>query len=185
MLHETIRNDDLRSLRTRRQVAVTCLGDTSERQIASCKLENFSENLCFCNRSLSQQHVAKKSNQTEFVRLVAATKFCCRDKDFHKISPGHTKRFVTAMCRRNMLLQLVAGPVHTEWSVAAICCCNLSPIVYRPLFLAQHSVVTLLRHCFQWLQHCSIIIFNIYIEQITIQEDMIKCAFKNCSAVLC
>ena len=24
----------------------------------------------------------------------------------------------------------------------------------RPL-LAQHSVVTLLRHCFEWLQHCS------------------------------
>ena len=28
----------------------------------------------------------KKSNQTEFVRLVAATKFCCSDKDFHKNS---------------------------------------------------------------------------------------------------
>ena len=22
-------------------------------------------------------------------------------------------------------------------------------------FLSQHSVVTLLRHCFEWLQHCS------------------------------
>ena len=22
-------------------------------------------------------------------------------------------------------------------------------------FLAQHSVATLLRHCFKWLQHCS------------------------------
>ena len=22
-------------------------------------------------------------------------------------------------------------------------------------FLAQHSVATLLRHCFEWLQHCS------------------------------
>ena len=68
--------------------------------------------------ALQQNFVAatccKKSNQTEFVRLVAATKFCCRDKDFHKISAVHTKRFVAAMCRRNMLLQLVAGPVHTE-----------------------------------------------------------------------
>ena len=61
----------------------------------------------FCRSNMLQ-------NQTEFVRLVAATKFCCRDKDFHKISAVHTKRFVAAMCRRNMLLQLVAGPVHTE-----------------------------------------------------------------------
>ena len=36
------------------------------------------------------------------------------------------------MCRRNMLLQLVAGPVYTEWFVAATCYCNLSPSVYRP-----------------------------------------------------
>ena len=41
----------------------------------------------------------KKSNQTEFVRLVAATKFCCRDKEFHQISPVDTKLFVAAMCR--------------------------------------------------------------------------------------
>ena len=68
--------------------------------------------------SLQQNFVAatccKKSNLTEFVRLVGATKFCCRDKDFHKISPVHTKRFVAAVCRRNMLLQLVAEPEHTE-----------------------------------------------------------------------
>ena len=92
--------------------------------------------------SLQQNFVAatccKKSNQTESVRLVAVTKFCCRDKDFHKISAVHTKRFVAAMCRRNMLLQLVAGPVHTEWSVAATFCCNLSPSAYRPLLLFAH-----------------------------------------------
>ena len=51
----------------------------------------------------------KKSSQTEFVRLVAATKFCCSDKDFHKNSPVHTERFtVAATCRLDMLLQLVA-----------------------------------------------------------------------------
>ena len=50
----------------------------------------------------------KKSNQTESVLLVAATKFCCSDKDFHKNSPVHTKRFVAAMCRLDMLLELVA-----------------------------------------------------------------------------
>ena len=42
----------------------------------------------------------KKSNRTEFVRLVAVTKFCCGDKDFHKYSPLHTKRFVAVTCRR-------------------------------------------------------------------------------------
>ena len=56
----------------------------------------------------------KKSNQTEFVRLFAATKFCCRDKDFHKISPVRMKRLIAVMCCRNMLLQLVVGPVHRE-----------------------------------------------------------------------
>ena len=94
----------------------------------------------FLWKSLSPQHnfVAatshKKSNQTEFVLLVAATKLCCRDKDFHQNSPAHIKRVVAATCRRNLLLQLVPGPVHMEWSVAATRCCNLSPSVYRPLW---------------------------------------------------
>ena len=94
----------------------------------------------FLWKSLSPQHnfvtttSRKKSNQTEFVRLVAATKLCCRDKDFHKKFPVHTKRFVAATCRRNVLLQPVDEPVHMEWSVAATCCCNLSPSVYRRLW---------------------------------------------------
>ena len=50
----------------------------------------------------------RKSNQFEFVRLVAATKLCCSDKDFHKNSPVHTKRFVAATCRRDALQRLVA-----------------------------------------------------------------------------
>ena len=87
--------------------------------------------------SLQQNFVTatccKKSNQTEFVRLFTATKFCCRDKDFPKISPVHMKRLIAAMCRRNVLLQLVVGPVHMEWSVATSCCFNLSGSVYRPL----------------------------------------------------
>ena len=37
----------------------TGCSNMSQRQIASCVLENFSENLCLCNRILSQQHVAK------------------------------------------------------------------------------------------------------------------------------
>ena len=31
------------------------------------------------------------------------------------------KRFITPMCRLNVLLQLVAWSVHTEWFVAATC----------------------------------------------------------------
>ena len=77
----------------------------------------------------------------DFLRLVAATKFCCGDKDFHKNSPAHTKRFVAATCRLTLLLQLVARPVHTEWSVAATCCSNLSPSVYRPLCPDKRSLV--------------------------------------------
>ena len=45
----------------------------------------------------------RKSNQFEFVRLVAATKFCCSDNDFDLNSPVHTKRFVAATCRRDPL----------------------------------------------------------------------------------
>ena len=91
------------------------------------------------NRTLSQQHVAKKSNQTEFVWLFTATKFCCRDMDFHKISPVHMKGLIAAMCCRNMLLQLVVEPVHMEWLVATSCCCNLSGSVYRPLVCSLRS----------------------------------------------
>ena len=65
----------------------------------------FCENLCRCNRILWPQI---------FLRLVAAKKFCCGDRDFHKNSPPHTKRFVAATCRRDMLLQLVARPLHME-----------------------------------------------------------------------
>ena len=68
----------------------------------------------------------------DFLWLVTETKFCCRDKDFHKNSPVHMKWFVAATCRLTLLLQLVACPVHMDWSVTTMCCSNLSPSVYRP-----------------------------------------------------
>ena len=80
----------------------------SLRQIASCVLETFCKNLCLCSKILSLQQVAKK----KIVRLVAATKFCCSHKDFHKRSPVHTKRFVAAKSRRDMLLQLLSRSVY-------------------------------------------------------------------------
>ena len=104
------------------------LGDKLQQHVAATRRSEKSLRVCWriLWKSLSPQHnfVAatsrKKSNQTEFVRLVAATRLCCRDKDFHKNSPVHTKRFVAATCRRNVLLQLVDGPVHR-----VICCRDL------------------------------------------------------------
>ena len=97
--------EGLRSVHTRRQVAATCRGDALQRQIASCVLESFVKIFVaaaeFCRRKF-------------FLRLVAAKNFCCGDKDFHKNSPPHTKRFVAATRRSDMLLQLVARPVHME-----------------------------------------------------------------------
>ena len=79
--------------------------------------------------SLQQNFVeatrCKKSNQTEFVRLIAATKFCCRDRFSQNFSSTHeaicrcdvSPQHVAAtsrqtcthglICRRDLLLQLV------------------------------------------------------------------------------
>ena len=65
----------------------------------------------------SPQQVAQILSDLILLRHVAATKFCCKNKDFLKSSPVHTERFVAATCRR----------VAATWS------CNLSPSVYRPL----------------------------------------------------
>ena len=57
-------------------VTGTCCSDTSKRQVTLCVQENFCNNLSATS--------CKKNNQTESVQLFAVTKFCCRDKDFHK-----------------------------------------------------------------------------------------------------
>ena len=107
--------------------------------------------------SLQQNFVAATSRTDsvwfDFLRLVAATKFCCGDKDFHKNSPVHTKRFVAATCRFTLLLQLVARPVHMEWYVASTCCCSLSPSMYRPLPISSREELSIA--CSFWL-----IVFN-------------------------
>ena len=115
-------------------------------KIASCVPDFFGGEIFVSNIILSQYHGA--NNQIwQLLRFIAATKFFGRDKDFHKNFSVHAKRFVTAMCRRvavnsrptyahgvicrrNVLLQLVARPVHTEWYVVSTCCCNLSPDLY-------------------------------------------------------
>ena len=93
----------LRSVHTRRQVAPTCRDDTSQRQIASYVLENFCENLCLCNRILSQRHVAKNQIRQNLC-----------DLSRRQTSVAETRRDLSLRC------------------VAATCCCNLSPSAYRP-----------------------------------------------------
>ena len=116
------------------------LGDKLQQHVAATRCSDKSLRVHWRNlwKSLSlQQNFGAATSRTDsvwfdFLQLVAATKFCCGDKDFHKNSPVHTKRFVAATCRLTLLLQLVARPVHMELHVAATFCCNLSPSVYRP-----------------------------------------------------
>ena len=131
----------LRSVHTSRQVAETCCGDRSprvctgpatscsnmlRRHIAATNRSVCTGEFLWKSFSLQQNFVAatccKKSNRTEFVRLIAATKFCCRDKDFHKflqytrsdVSPQRVAATSRRTCahgvisRRDLLLQLVA-----------------------------------------------------------------------------
>ena len=67
----------------------------------------FFENLCVRNRILSLQQVAKNQIRLNLCDLLRRQNSVA-GKDFHKNSPVHTKRFVAATCRRDMLLQLVA-----------------------------------------------------------------------------
>ena len=104
----------------------------------------------------------------DFLRLVATTKFCCGDKDFHKNSPVHTKQFVAAMCRLTLLLQLVARPVHMEWSVAATCCCNLSPGLVCTDLNTRKSCKFCLPFCRNRIKQFSVsIIKDLYFEKRT------------------
>ena len=106
----------LRSVHTRRQVAPTCPDDTSQRQIASCVLKNFCENLCLCNRFC-------RSNTLQKIKSDRICATCRGDKILlqrHEaicrcdVSPQHvaatSRRTCThgVICRRYLLLQLVA-----------------------------------------------------------------------------
>ena len=73
------------------RVAATCGGDFLQRQIASCVLETFCENLCGCNRILSPQQVA----QCFFCDLLQRQN-CVAETKILKRSPAHTTRFVAA-----------------------------------------------------------------------------------------
>ena len=111
----------LRSVHTRRQVAATCRNDKSLRVIFV--------KIFLCNIILSQQHVARNQIRQNLCD------FLC---EFMR----HFSRIHQAICRRNMLLQLVARPVHgsdlSSRRVAATCrlvCTDLKSVSYTHLTL--------------------------------------------------
>ena len=101
-------------VQVRRLVAATCCGDTSQRQIASCVREKFCENLCLCNRILSPRKVAQILSDLIFCNMLLRQNSAAETKIFTKILK-YTRSDLSLLC------------------VAATCCCNLSPSVYRPL----------------------------------------------------
>ena len=103
-------------VQVRRLVAATSNGDASQRQIALCVQENFGENLCLCNRVFSQQQVAQILSDLIFCDLLQRQNYVAETKIFTKI------------------LQHSPSDLSLR-RVAATCCCNLSPSVYRPLTL--------------------------------------------------
>ena len=64
----------------------------------------FAEGYTLCNNAAFTHFVSTigraNSNWFEFARLIAATKFCRHDNNFHQNSPCNTRRFVAATCRR-------------------------------------------------------------------------------------
>ena len=69
-----------------------------QRQIASCVLENFFENICLCNRILSLQRVAKNQIGLNLCDLLQRQNSVAATKIFTKILPVRIERFVAAMC---------------------------------------------------------------------------------------
>ena len=76
---------------------------------------------------MSWQHVTKNQIRQNLCDLLRRQILLQRQRFFYKNSPVHTKPFVVGMFRSNVLLQLVAQPVHTEWSASMTCCCKLLP----------------------------------------------------------
>ena len=95
----------------------TSCNNMSRRHIAATNRFLCTGEIFWKSLSLQQNFVAaaRRTNFVwfDFLPHVAATKFRCRDQDFHNNSPVHTKQFVAATCRRDLLLQLVAWCVPT------------------------------------------------------------------------
>ena len=78
-------------------------------------------------KNLSPQHVAQIQSDLSFCDLLQRPNSVAETKISQKFSSTHE-----AICRCNVSPHLVAATspptcTHTEWSVAATCCSNLSP----------------------------------------------------------
>ena len=102
------------------------LGDKlQQRQIASCKLENFCENLCLCNKICCHNKSYKFSLIWFFCDLLQRQNSVAETKIFTNISPD---------TRSDLSLR----------RVVATYCCNLSPSVFRLCLWACSHVKILL-----------------------------------------
>ena len=102
-------------------------------QIASSILENFCD---WRYLTLQQNFVAATSHKIKSARICET---CCGDKVMLQ-RPRFGQKFSSthkAICRCdllcNLLQQLIAQPLHTEWFVTVTCCSNSLPSVLRPL----------------------------------------------------
>ena len=101
---------------TRQQVAATCRGNTLQRQIASCLLENFCENLCRCNRICRRN----KSHRFSLILFFAT---CCSDKILSRRQRFSQKFSSTheAICRWDVSPHLVAATSSPTCTHGVIC----------------------------------------------------------------
>ena len=80
-----------------RLVAATRWGDTSQRQIASCVLENLCENLCLCNGILSLQQVAKNQIRLNLCDLLRRQNSVAATKIFTKIQYARSQNDIVSI----------------------------------------------------------------------------------------
>ena len=106
----------------------TSRSNTLRRQIAPCVVENVCENLFSATEFTVAATGHTKSNQTEFVRLVAATNSVAETKICTWIH-----QYTRSDLSLRRVTYLIARPVHIEWFIAAKCCSDMSPIVYGSL----------------------------------------------------
>ena len=148
----------LRSVHTRRKVAPTRRDDTSQRQIASCVLENFCENLCLCYRILSQRHVAKNQIRQNLCDLSR------RQNSVAETRSDFSLRCVAATCCYNQSPDLYTRSDLSPLLVAATCrlvCIDLKngdrcSYYTRQLFVSGrtaicYSILTQPKFRFPWL----------------------------------
>ena len=89
---------------------------------------------------------------------------CC-GKKIHLQRQRFSQKFSRtheAICRCDVLLQLVAQLVHTEWSIATNCCCNLSPIVCSYLYGKEQMSICITWPDFPFTDYCSLYMYKIF-----------------------